>query len=157
MDIQSLQLKRVTGNWEKNKTAPTQQGEPILIEKGVIPEIDYPIIVLGKKDETIESVVNSDDRVFINRTFVNKCIETNNKNITSDSTPNAVAINESVGTSSSFSRSDHTHKIDGDTVKSVLKDATNGFEYHGIKVSTSPPTSSTPGNIGDIIVVYEDK
>lgn len=157
MDIKTLQIKRVTGNWDTNKSTLTRQGEPILIDGGVAPNIDYPIIITGKDNYTIEQIISDTDNVFISRAFVDNLIAKNNTDVAPSIDPSPIGETTSKGTSSTFARADHNHKIEKSTITNVLKDTTNGFEYHGIKASKNAPTNNTPGNVGDIIIVYEDK
>ena len=155
MDIETLQIKRVTGNWNTHKDTPTVAGEPIYIAGGLIDGYNYPILIIGEDDKTIDDIVTA-GKVFIEKNTVNTLIENGISESLSTANPNAIDTDDAVGSSDKVARADHTHKITKDTVTTVLKD-TNDFAYHGIKFSKSAPTNDTPGNIGDIIIVYEDK
>lgn len=156
MDIETLQIKRVTGNWTKHQDTPTVAGEPILIAGGLIDGFNYPILIIGEDDKTIAQIVQ-DGKVFLEKNTVDTLIEKGiSDRFPTDKDPEDITTNAIVGTSEKVARADHTHKIEKDIVTTVLKDGTD-FEYHGIKFATEAPTSATPGNIGDIIIVYEDK
>ena len=177
MNIETLQIKRVTGNWDTHKSYAPEPGEPVLIaltdSKGfnvVVNTMDNgvtlieaggtlnnPLLVIGTSEaKDLQTLI--DQRQFyvdigtigsMIRGSIAECVETT-------SPPRDISNVSAIGELNTLSRADHTHKITKDTVTTVLKD-TNDFAYHGIKFSKNAPTKDTPGNIGDIIIVYEDK
>ena len=162
MDIETLQIKRVTGNWDKHKNTPTVAGEPILINSGVVPDIDYPIFVLGD-GTTLETIVNSGN-VFVGKNIVDSLIATNNDNKVAKTNPSDVGTTADRGQLETFAREDHTHTITRDTIKGILngKVEVNGemkgrtFIYRTIKVGTGDPNVvATEGEFGEIYIKYD--
>lgn len=157
MSIETLQIKRVTGNWGTHKGELTSPGEPILINANVISGIDYPMFLLGD-GTSLEAIVEKNN-VFVNMLVITKLITDNNTNNASTSVPtNITNSNGDVGTSTTFARADHTHKLDATTVNTLLgiTDAVDTYSYRKIKSGTSDPTKETvKGNKGDIYIKYE--
>ena len=158
MNIETLQIKRVTGHWDDHKGYIPPKGEYVLIDIEGHPKT----LVLGESTTTesgttLEQLLTKDSCIIPFKSNIAGIIDMKLDEVRPDNNTNNISADSSDrGSSRKFAYSDHTHKIEKDTITSVLKD-TNDFGYHGIKVSTRVPDETTPGNVGDILIVYEDK
>ena len=77
MGLDSLQIKRITNNYEIHKSKVLDNGEPILIEDTVIEELGLgvvPMFVVGDGNSTISKLIE-DHKIFINLNQVENVTE----------------------------------------------------------------------------------
>ena len=165
MNIETLQIKRVTGNWDTHKTYKPLKGEYVLVD---IPNSDIPkTLVLGNSTngvdgDTLDELLSKPDCVIPLKNYVDATKTTLENKITtlkptSSSTENITSNSASMGEATTFAPSDHTHKITKETVTTVLNADANDFNYHGIRIGTYDPTEGgITGNAGDIYIRYEE-
>lgn len=179
MNIDTLQIKRVTSNWDTHKSYRPEPGEMVLIALEDVDTIGadrtitfgdvdvnitskefggklFPIFVFGNKNrDTLEALAKSPQRFIEEGSLQVRILETLEA-YRSGINPNNVDTTYGVGDSKAFARADHTHGINKKTITDVLKDG--NFEYHGIQIGTADPTdelSGIKGSIGDIYIRYE--
>lgn len=155
MEIETLQIKRVTGNWDNHKGYKPLLGEYVLVDI----QGKTKTLIMGNGSDTLESIFENAECVIPFKNYVDDVqedleIQINRLKPTTTSTENITSNSASMGTASTFAPSNHKHKITKKTVTDVL--ANNGFEYHGIKFGKDDPTKSNiTGSNGDIYIRYE--
>jgi hypothetical protein len=155
MDIESLQIKRITGNWNTHKTIKPKKGEMIFIEKGVI--TNKPgYIVLGNDTNTVEELVNDSSRVVLFKEEISTYITNLYPNTSPYDHPGNISNGVNLGDSEHFARANHSHKIDNDTINNIVQSSSTLSSivlrkvYAGIDVP-----SPDKGSVGDIYIKYE--
>ena len=160
MEIETLQIKRVTGNWDEHKSIKPLKGEYILVD---LADNSRPkTLVLGTSTDgvnghSLEDLILNDEHIIPFKSDITKLTNTLSGLNPTENTQNISSESNDKGNGTSFAYSNHIHKIEKKTITDVLKDD-NGFEYHGIKIGTDDPNDiNLPGNIGDIYIRYENK
>lgn len=148
----TLQLKRITGNYDNHKNDVLADGEPIIIETNV-EEFDYnpPFIVVGDGRSTITSLVGS-GKVFLPLGSIEEIVVNivHSGSNGADSTPEGITSEASqAGSSTQYARADHKHNISKETIINSLGDT-----YRNITAGVSDPNPND-GKIGDIYIKYE--
>lgn len=155
MDIESLQIKRITGNWIKHKTIKPEKGEMVFIEKDVIP--DRPgYIVMGNGINTIEELVNDSSRVVLFKEEISTYITNLYPRISIQDNPGNISNEVSLGDSEHFARANHSHKIDKDTINNIVQSSPTLSDICLRRVyagDTDP--SPDKGSVGDLYIKYE--
>ena len=157
MNIESLQIKRITGNWDTHKDIIPKDGEMVFIEEGVIP--DGPrCIVIGDDIHTVESLVfDVSSRSFLSRQDVS--IYINNLYPTSTSNkdrPGNINAYSNLGDSWHFARANHSHQISSAAINNIVKSSSvlSDIGLRKIYAGTTEP-SLNKGSVGDIYIKYE--
>lgn len=164
MEIETLQIKRVTGNWGTHKTYEPLKGEYVLIDLGGTNPTKPKTLVLGTgiEGDTLDKLLSKPECVIPFKNYVDGVKTTLEGQITnlkpeSGSPESITSDSSSMGDADTFAPSNHKHQITKDTVTSVLNAGANDFNYHGIRIGKDDPTESgITGNAGDIYIRYED-
>lgn len=136
MNIETLQIKRVTGNWDKHKTYVPKKGEPVFIDSNVIslyiqsptiPEtLCIPVLVFGDGIRTLEAIVEAKE-YFIDKKSVDDLISDNIANRTylhqneeSFRPPWVNGEKGNAGISEYFANFDHTHYLPKSAIDKAL-------------------------------------
>jgi hypothetical protein len=157
MDIESLQIKRITGNWDTHKTRlKPEDGEMIFIEKGVITTDSPGYIVIGNGTKTVEELVNDSSRVVLFKEEVSTYITNLYPNTSTQDNPGNISNNVSLGDSKHFARANHSHKIDNRTINDIVQSSStlDDIVLRKVYAGTDIP-SPDKGSVGDIYIKYE--
>lgn len=167
MDIESLQIKRITGNWGTNQNYTPKMGELVMIAvneriqfkvtNAYFPSINaktHPFFIMGDGEHTIGELLESDD----NKAYLPYHKLAEYLRTLSDTTPENIEKNASSGISDELSRADHTHKITKDTINDVVGSSTTLSEItlRKIYAGTDEP-SPDDGSVGDIYIKYNEQ
>jgi hypothetical protein len=157
MEIETLQIKRVTGNWDNHKGYKPLLGEYVLVDI----QGKTKTLIMGNGSDTLESIFENAECVIPFKNYVDETKTTLDGKITnlkpaSSSTPlDITKDSSSMGNAPTFAPSDHTHTITKETITDVL--ANGEFIYRGIQIGTLDPTESNiTGEKGDIYIRYEE-
>lgn len=164
MNIESLQIKRVTGNWNTHKNYKPASGELVLINvnneftvaSGMlkINTKSNPIIVVGDGATTLSGLMgNTSTRMYLSSDSVKDLALAL---VDTETTPKDILSGALVGTNFKASPSDHTHGVKREVLERVLgtnADITS-FSCRKIKMGTKMPDSNE-GSVGDIYIKYE--
>lgn len=163
MSLDSLQFKRLTGNWNNYKNTVLGSGEPLLVTESVTnftvtnKYCTPPFFVLGDGKSTLEKLV-SDGNFYVNKNTITTLIDDISP---LGSTQDSVGIvvedpdQHCGGTSKRFARYDHTHSLSKYVAEQTLgcNERTDYYSCRRIKAGTTDPlTSNVPGEIGDIYI-----
>lgn len=160
MDIESLQIKRITGSWGTHKGKIPEDGEMVFIEKGVItdkPGYTYAYIVIGNDTNTIDELVSDSSRVVLFKEEISASINSLYPNNTNQDKPANISDTSSLGDSNHFAKANHSHKIDNNTINSVVKSSStlSDIGLRKVYAGTDIP-SPDKGSVGDIYIKYEN-
>lgn len=146
----TLQLKRITNNYDTHKSEKLANGEPLIIETPIENNsLTPPFIVIGDGDSTIAELVG-DGKVFVALNSLEDFTKTLIQSNAATDNPLEVGSSSSVGTSSKYAKGDHIHSISKETIVSVLgEDSTRK-----ITAGIADPID-TDGDVGDIYIKYE--
>ena len=176
METITLQIKRVTKNWDKNKSYKPKPGEIVLIalednegfdiykttlDNGIERSIKggthtRPLLIVGDKEHNLDGLILT-SKYYVDcyniKDISKKVVATH---IESSSQPSNISSESSIGSLTTFARADHQHKLERTEAETILgtnNDITQ-FNCRRIKAGTSIP-SDTDGDIGDIFILYE--
>ena len=156
MNIESLQIKRITGNWDTHKDIIPKDGEMVFIELGVIPG-GPRCIVIGDGINTVGNLVfNVSSRVFLSKQDVSTYINNLYPSPSTQDNPGNISNEVSRGDSEHFARANHSHKIDKDTINSIVQSSPTLSDIclRKIYAGDTDPSPDT-GSVGDIYIKYE--
>lgn len=156
MDIESLQIKRITGNWNTHKTIKPKKGELIFIEKGVITN-NPGYIVIGNGINTVEELVNDSSRVVLFKEEISDYITNLYPSTSPNDNPGNISNRFNLGDSEHFARANHSHMITGELINSVVQSSStlDNIVLRKVYAGTTDP-SPDKGSVGDIYIKYEN-
>ena len=166
MEIETLQIKRVTGSWNTHKTYKPSRGEYVLIDlEGTNPNPPKTLVLgTGVDGDTLETLITKNSCIIPFKYDVVVIDEKINA-LTPSGTPSDIDGRSSLGSGTKFAYSNHKHGLSKSTVESVLNtngDILESFNCRKIKCGTLDPMKSTNaatigGSVGDIYIRYENK
>jgi hypothetical protein len=137
MNIESLQLKRITGNWSTHKSVIPKDGEMILVSLSdklltvmgtSVDTSTSPVIVMGNNKDSVEKLLTGEcPRVFLSTGLIQEIIK-------------------KVATDNGYDQS--PTKSDLETTLQVNQNNSN-FNCRRIKIGTNEPSG---GSLGDIYI-----
>lgn len=177
MELETLQIKRVTGNWDKHKTYIPVSGELILIAlkdstglsagPTAFSTVDKYILKFGTENNpitvsgtdeglTLQQLVEKNN-FYVDCGSVTSMITESIMNQLGDTEPLPfISQDSSHGSSYRIARADHTHGLGKVTVESILGVNNDTSDAHCRKISAGTSTPSpSQGSIGDIYIKYD--
>jgi hypothetical protein len=175
MNIETLQIKRVTGKWNDTAEYKDLEGNIVYGHKNYVPkdgELVYinvtnvHMLVLGNGVDSLESLANKNGHCIPFQSDIKTGLDGFHGTLKPDDTIDTTPItsdDNNIGSGDRFAYSDHTHKLEKPTSESILGVNTNittEFNCRRIKAGTLDPlnpsdASKIGGNVGDIYIRYE--
>lgn len=173
MNIEKLQIKRITSDWGIKQVYKPALGEFVLINvdnnftiaildgvNTIVNSKTTPFFVVGNGTDNVSTLIQNGKNIYLSHTaemgFIGQLIATNSQ----DDAPAAVTSdNGAVGSSTKLARADHSHNLTKDTVVSLLSADTDisTLGYRKIMMGTEDPNDAgVTGSIGDIYIRYEE-
>lgn len=172
MNIDTLQLKRVTGNWEKHKSTVPAQGEAVLLNmdeevtfgrdisgtgEWVTNTKFYPILVIGDGNTTLENLLHPlSSKMFLSNAHMRTIIASMTGHDVEPQKIEEKATNPE-GKMTFAARADHSHILEKSAAEGILKtnEELSQFNCRRISAGTNDPVKgNVGGSVGDIYIQY---
>ena len=161
MEIETLQIKRVTGNWDKYKTIKPLKGEYVLVDTTINGKITKTLVLGtstdGKDGYTLETLITKADCIIPFKSDNSEDIIANINNLQPISNTNNIsATSNDKGAGTQFAYSDHTHKLEKSTAEEILNTNTNISEFNCRRIKAGTGGLPTDAKVGDIYIKYSN-